>query len=73
MRLIPVDTETSIPANLRCLDCGARRNSGELYADLDGKPFEAYYCRTDRRVLGGTVVKACANKHIDNGAEVLSR
>jgi hypothetical protein len=55
MRLIPVDTEASIPTNLRCSVCGLWRNSGELYADLDGTPFQAYYCRTDRKVLGGEV------------------
>ena len=73
MRLIPVDTEVSIPTKLRCSVCGAWRNSGELYADLDGTPFQAYYCRTDRKVLGGEVVKACANQFIESGARVITR
>lgn len=73
MRLIPVDTETSIPTMLMCADCHAWRNSGELYADLDGTPFQAYYCRTDQHRLGGLIIEACANKHINVGAEVLAR
>jgi hypothetical protein len=73
MRLIPVDSNVSIPTCLRCSDCGEWRNSGELYADLDGAPFQAYYCRTDLRKLGGIVVKACANKLIEEGAQVIER
>lgn len=73
MRLIPVDTETSISTNLRCAICGEWRNSGELYADLDGTPFQAYYCRIPRHVLGRGEVKACANALIAEGARVLER
>lgn len=77
MRLIPVDTETSIPTKLRCAFCGHWFNSGELYADLDGTPFQAYYCHVDSvqfESRGERVPQtACANKLIGEGARVLTR
>jgi len=77
MRLIPVDTETSIPTRLRCASCGHWFNSGELYADLDGTPFQAYYCRVDSvqfESRGERVPQeACANKLIEEGARVVDR
>lgn len=77
MRLIPVDTETSIPTKLRCAFCGHWFNSGELYADLDGTPFQAYYCRVDSvqfESRGERVPQiACANSLIAEGARVVER
>lgn len=28
----------------RCIGCGERRDSRDLWADLDGPAFKAYYC-----------------------------
>lgn len=46
MRLADRDTSAGARAvRVRCLVCGTRRPLVDMYADLDGPPFEAYYCR----------------------------
>lgn len=45
MLLIPMDGPESIPCTAQCLSCGARKNSSLLYADIEGEPYKAFYCR----------------------------
>lgn len=47
MKLVPVPIHTSGFGTFRCLGCGQRHNQSttQIYADLEGAPFEAYYGR----------------------------
>jgi len=44
MLLIPMDSPDSIPCIVQCLACGSRKNSGLMYADIEGTPYKAFYC-----------------------------
>lgn len=44
MLLIPMDGPESIPCIAQCIACGARKNSGLMYADIEGEPYKAFYC-----------------------------
>lgn len=44
MLLIPMDGPDSIPCIAQCVACGERKNSGLLYADIEGEPYKAFYC-----------------------------
>lgn len=43
--MIPMDGPGSIPCIAQCAACGARKNSGQMYADIEGEPYKAFYCR----------------------------
>lgn len=50
MNLKPVNPKS--PAfNARCYRCGKLTQSKDLYADLDGAPFKAYYCRECTQIV----------------------
>ena len=44
MRLIKVTPTSSRPMNYWCKSCDSWSPEAETFADLDGSPFEAYYC-----------------------------
>jgi hypothetical protein len=45
MLLIPMDSEHSTPCTATCVVCKKRKNSGLLYADIEGQPYISFYCR----------------------------
>ena len=44
MNLQRVSNGTGARVMLTCCECGQRFRDKELYADLDGTPFAAFYC-----------------------------
>lgn len=44
MLLIPMDSKDSIPCIVSCIECGKRRHSSRMHADIEGEPYKAFYC-----------------------------
>jgi len=43
MRLVRVNPHRE--CSLLCVQCGRMHPCSEMFADLDGKPFESYHCK----------------------------
>ena len=56
MKLQRVSTGTAVRVGLSCCKCGGRFRDKELYADLDGTPFESFYCEPCAETVAPTQV-----------------
>lgn len=51
MNLTRVSTGTGVRVTLSCCKCGQRFRDKELYADLDGAAFNAFYCEPCAKIV----------------------